>query len=159
MRIALLVAVAVLLLTPTVWAQEAGQDTFTGEVKALLAKHNAAFSAQDMNAVMALYSAEPQTYLMGTGEGEWYVGHEGIRGAYTSFCAGFTKDSLKIDYSTLTAARRGNAGFFMAMSTLEGKTATGEARKLSVNWSGVVSREDGVWKLRAVHFSHLMAAE
>jgi ketosteroid isomerase-like protein len=147
------VAVAVVLLSQTAWAQETEQDQFTTDLKALFDQHNKAFSAQDVDAVMTLYSAEPKTILMGTGEGELYIGQEGIRGAYNSFCAGFEKGTLQISYSGLTAACKGDTGFFMAMTRAEARNQAGETHEFGINWSGVVMREGDAWKLRAVHFS------
>lgn len=59
-------------------------------------------------------------------------GHEDLRGAYTSFCSGFDKGTLEMTYSTFTAARRGNAGFFMAMGRMQAKNRAGETREIDI---------------------------
>ncbi len=53
------------------------------EVKATLAKHDKALNDKNIEAVMSTFSTNPQTVLLGTGEGERFVGQQAIKEAYT----------------------------------------------------------------------------
>jgi hypothetical protein len=52
------------------------------QVKELLAKHDKDHNDQNLEALLATFSTNPKTVVLGTGQGERFVGQDAIREAY-----------------------------------------------------------------------------
>ncbi len=125
------------------------------EVKALLEKHDKAFSEQNLPGVMEVYSSDADIVLMGTGPGELYKGREGIEGAYSQFFKNFAPGTLTHDYYWMKAGSLDDAAWFMAMS--QSSANAGDAKKdFGINLSGALRKENGTWRIVTMHFSALM---
>ncbi len=96
-----------------------GGAKLTRQVTALLEKHDAAFSAQDVKGVMKTYKTGPEIFLMGTGPGEIYRGKEGVEAAYNQFFTRFEKGSLTITYNWISAGSKGDMAWFAAEGTIK----------------------------------------
>src|SRR5262245_18443464 len=64
------------------------------EIAELLRKHDEALNQHDLDGLMALYSSNPKTVLIGTGPGEKFQGIAEIRNAYTEMFKDFDKGTL-----------------------------------------------------------------
>lgn len=126
----------------------------TGQVTALLAKHDKAFAAQDIKGVMKTFVSGPEIFVMGTGPGEIYRGVEGVKGAYGRFFDKFDKGTLVFSYEWVSAGSRGDVAWFAAEGKMKGKVK-GEMKELGINFSGTLLKQKGTWRFVAMHFSRL----
>jgi ketosteroid isomerase-like protein len=155
-RILLLVVLMGLVAALPALAEDRGAK-LTGQVTALLQRHDAAFAAQDLKGVMKTFVAGPEIFLMGTGPGEIYRGKEGVEGAYSQFFTAFDKGSLVINYDWVSAGSRGDLAWFAAEGTIKG-TSKDQTREIGVNISGTLLKQKGNWRFLAMHFSRLGVA-
>jgi hypothetical protein len=153
---ALVVAVAAVCVAVMGAAPQGGN--IDSSVKALLTAHSQAMSSHNLNGVMALWSSRPDIVVMGTGPNEAYSGKESVENAYKQFFTRYKAGSVKQDIYWMRSASRNDAGWFMAMTKVEATTDQGP-RSTGINWSGVLLKENGKWRLAAVHFSQLMSPE
>ena len=128
-----------------------------GKVTELLEKHDAAYSAQDVQGIMKTYVSGPQIFLMGTGPGEIYRGQEGIKNAYREFFTKFEKGTAAVSYDWVSAGSRGDMAWFAAQSRITGKVK-GEVKEVSLNLSGTLQKQKGSWRFLSAHFSRLGVA-
>ncbi|MDR3556158.1 MAG: nuclear transport factor 2 family protein [Syntrophobacteraceae bacterium] len=127
-------------------------------VKALIEQHNKAFNAQDLKGVMMTYASGRDTFLMGTGPDEAYVGDEGIAGAYNHFFTRFEPNSMSFKYDWICAGSSGNCAWFAVTTTMEG-TVDKEKKNVAFNMSGTLRKEKGRWRFVSLHFSRLGAGQ
>jgi len=133
---------------------EDGGAKLTRQVTALLEKHDAAFSAQDVKGVMKTYISGPEIFLMGTGPGEIYRGKEGVEAAYNQFFTRFDKGTLTFTYNWTSAGSRSDMAWFAAEGTMKGMVK-GVKKELGYNLSGTLLKQKGAWRILAMHFSRL----
>ncbi len=134
--------------------EKAAATDIENEVKALLAQHDKAFSEQNLAGVMETYASDADLVLMGTGYGECYKGKEGVAGAYTEFFKNFAPGTLTHNYYWLKAGSQNDAAWFMAMSQSGADTKDGK-KEFGINSSGFMKKENGKWRIVAMHFSLL----
>jgi uncharacterized protein (TIGR02246 family) len=135
-----------------------GDANTRAEINAVIEQHNQAFNAHDLKGVMTLYSTDANTFLMGTGPGEVYVGEEGISGAYNQFFNRFKADSLSFKYDWIAAGSKGNFAWF-AVTTTMSATVNNEQKERAFNMSGLLQKGKGKWRIVSMHFSRLGAEE
>jgi uncharacterized protein (TIGR02246 family) len=128
------------------------------EIKAVLEKHDKAFSAQDLEGVLATYHQGPYTVLMGTGPGEMWAGLEEIGDAYKHFFADFDKGAQAFRYEYVNAQTRGDVAWMSVMGEVTGNKG-GKEMKFAINISGVLLKDQGQWKFSHLHFSNLTGPE
>ena len=137
---------------------EQGDSKIMAAVKTLMEQHNKAFIAQDLKGVMTLYASDPNTFLMGTGPGEAYVGDEAIGGAYDQLFTRFEANTLSNKYDWIAAGSKGNHAWFAVTITMEA-TLNKEKWERAFNISGTLLKEKGKWRILTMHFSRLGAGE
>ncbi len=137
---------------------EQGDSKIMAAVKTVMEQHNKAFIAQDLKGVMTLYASDPNTFLMGTGPGEAYVGDEAIGGAYDQLFTRFEANKLSNKYDWIAAGSKGNLAWFAVTITMEG-TLNKEKKERAFNMSGTLLKEKGKWRILTLHFSRLGAEE
>ncbi len=125
------------------------------EVQEMLTKHDKALNDQDLDAVMATFSVDPKTVLLGTGAGERFVGPEEIKAAYTEIFKGYDKGSLKTDceWKTGGVGPSGEAGW-LALTCKYEDALKDEKREYVMNVSGAVVKKDGNWGFLMLHLSN-----
>src|SRR3954470_10157481 len=64
--------------TPATTTQNKPDPKLVEDVKAMLAKHDKALNDKNLDAVMSTFSTDPNTVVLGTGEGERFVGQQAI---------------------------------------------------------------------------------
>jgi ketosteroid isomerase-like protein len=137
---------------------EQGDSKIMAAVKTVMEQHNKAFIAQDLKGVMTLYASDPNTFLMGTGPGEAYVGDEAIGGAYDQLFTRFEANTLSNKYDWIAAGSKGNHAWFAVTITMEA-TLNKEKWERAFNISGTLLKEKGKWRILTMHFSRLGAGE
>ncbi len=126
------------------------------EVKEMLAKHDKALNDQNLDAVMATFSNDPKTVVLGTGQGERFVGQDAIRQAYTEIFKDYEKGTLETscDWKTSGADESGKMAWLAA--TCQAKDAkSGVKREYVLNVSGAVVKQDGGWRFTMLHMSNM----
>lgn len=144
----LLAAALAAVCAPVLAAQEPIAD-----VRELFAAHEKALDGHDLKGVMALYAPGDKTVVLGTSPAEQWVGSEQIADAYQHFFADFDAGTLKRSCPWILGDVSGDIGWLSA--TCEYQDALKDVpRTYALNVSAVLQKLDGVWKLRAMHFSN-----
>jgi uncharacterized protein (TIGR02246 family) len=122
------------------------------QVRALLRAHDEAFTAQDMNGVLACFTEKAA--VMGSGPGEIWSGPEEIKVAYEHFFEGFDKGEQKFEYQFRIGGLTSAMGWMMTSGNVEGKKG-GKDFAYPLNLSLTVAKKEGKWLVAAMHFSTL----
>src|SRR5690349_23530815 len=122
------------------------------QVRALLRAHDAAFTNQDLDGVMACLAEKAA--LLGTGPGEIWSGPEEIKVAYEHFFQGFDKGQQAFEYQFRIGDLATDMGWLMASGNVSGKKGDKDF-VYPLNLSMTVAKEDGKWQIAAMHFSTL----
>jgi ketosteroid isomerase-like protein len=125
------------------------------EVRDLLVKHDKALNDKSLDGVMATYSAEPQTVLLGTGDGERFVGPAAIKEAYTEIFKDYDKGTLdtNCDWKTGGVDESGLMAWFGA--TCKAKDSMKSVnRNYVLNVSGTALKQDSGWHFVMLHMSN-----
>ncbi|HEV7473621.1 MAG TPA: AtzH-like domain-containing protein [Pyrinomonadaceae bacterium] len=138
-------------------AAPAGADDpkLVEDVKAVIQKHDKALTDKNLDAVLATFSSDPKTVVLGTGEGERYQGQQAIREAYTEILKDY-------DPGTLTTNCAWKAGGVDAAGTTAWVAATCTAqdalknvkRDYVLNVSGALRKEGDGWRFVMLHMSN-----
>ena len=122
------------------------------EIKKLVESYRAAVEKQDLAAIMKSFADGPYTVVMGTGPGELYVGKESIENAYRAFFSNYDTEKGKITW--MKSGVNGNAAWIVGTSLITQTQKKGK-NEFEMNWSAVLEKQGGQWKIVALHFSHL----
>jgi ketosteroid isomerase-like protein len=125
------------------------------DVKAVLQKHDKALNDKNLDALLATFSNDPKTVVLGTGEGERYVGQQAIREAYTEIFKDY-------DPGTLTTNCEWKTGGVDPAGTTAWVAATCQAqdslknvkRDYVLNVSGALRKEGDGWRFVMLHMSN-----
>jgi ketosteroid isomerase-like protein len=133
---------------------QAGQTDAKAEagIKKLMESYRAAVGKQDLAGVMKFFADGPDTVVMGTGPGELYVGKESIENAYRAFFSNFQTEKNKITWTK--SGVNGNAAWILGTSLITQNLKEGK-NEFEMNWSAVLEKKGGEWKIVTLHFSHL----
>jgi ketosteroid isomerase-like protein len=125
------------------------------EVKALLAKHDKALNEKNIAAVMLTFSANPNTVLLGTGEGERFVGREAIKEAYTEIFKDYDPGTLisNCDWKTGETDAAGTSAWLAATCKLQ-DSMKNKKRDYVLNVSGALEKQDDDWRFVMLHMSN-----
>ena len=121
-------------------------------VRALLKKHDEAFTNQDMSAVMSCLTEKAA--IMGTGPGEIWANPDEIKDAYQHFFSGFDKGDQSFEYQFKIGGLSADSGWLMASGNVKGKKG-GKEFAYPLNISLTVTKKEGNWLIAAMHFSTL----
>jgi uncharacterized protein (TIGR02246 family) len=121
-------------------------------IRALLRKHDEAFTNQDLNGVMTCFA--PKAAIMGTGPGEVWSGPEEIKVAYQHFFEGFDKGEQKFEYQFKIGGVTPQMGWLMTAGNVTGKK-DGKDIAFPVNISMTVAKHQEKWLIASMHFSTL----
>src|SRR6516225_10860128 len=143
-------AVAVVPATDAQASEEANPDL--DQIRALLKAHDAAFTSQDLNQVLACMT--DKAAIMGTGPGEIWSGPDEIKVAYQHFFEGFDKGEQKFEYQFRIGGVTPEMGWLMASGNVTGKK-DGKDFAYPLNISLTVAKREDKWLVAAMHFSTL----
>jgi uncharacterized protein (TIGR02246 family) len=151
LSIGLLTLVVLLLASGVPQARQTDPQAEAG-LKKLMESYQAAVEKQDLVAIMKCFADGPDTVVMGTGPGELYVGKESIENAHRAFFSNYVKEQDKITW--MKSGVNGNAAWIAGTSQIIQTQKKGE-NAFDMNWSAVLEKQEGEWKIVAFHFSHL----
>lgn len=148
-REAALAAVGLATLALPVAAKD--NEDSVASLRALLKAHDKAFTAQDLDGVMATF--HPDAVVMGTGHGELWIGHDELKIAYEQMFKDFDKGKQSIE-SLWHDGGVGPEGAWL-MSLCNVKTSKGkDSNEFGINISMTCVHKDGKWLIRALHVSN-----
>jgi len=125
------------------------------EVQELLAAHDKALNDQNLDAVLATFSNDPKVVLLGTGQGERFVGTDAIRNAYTEILKDYDKGTFEpgCDWKTGGADADGKMAWLCATCAAK-DSMKGVKREYVLNVSATVVKQDTGWKFIMLHMSN-----
>ena len=124
--------------------------------KSLLKAHDDALKNQDINTLLGTFAKK--CAMIGSGPGEIWSGSEEIKSAYENIFKGFDKGSQDYDYHFRLGGLQSDAGWLVTSGNIKGKK-DGKEFEFPINLSLTVVKEDGAWKIAALHFSTLTGPE
>ncbi|MDB6134878.1 MAG: hypothetical protein JWM59_3121 [Verrucomicrobiales bacterium] len=125
------------------------------KLRELLKAHDDAFTGQNLEGVLALFT--PKAVILGTGPGEIWSGHEEIKDAYTHFFGDFDKGHQHFTYYARFGELTSEAGWLLASGEVKAKKE-GKEFAFPLNISVTAAKTGGQWKFAALHFSTLSSA-
>lgn len=126
-------------------------------IDALKELHDAyfkAFSAHDMDGVLALFA--PNAIILGTGPGEIWGGPEEIGEAHRNFFQAFDPGKQEAEVLFRSGNVMGGMAWVTSVSKVRFTKETG-VTEFGLNKLVVFERTGGKWLIRAMHFSNLTA--
>ena len=125
------------------------------EVREMLAKHDKAINDQNLDAVMATFANDPKTVVLGTGQGERFVGLDAIRQAYTEIFKDYDKGTLETNCDWKTGGADDDGKMAWLAATCQAKDAMkGVKREYVLNVSAAVVKQEGGWRFVMLHMSN-----
>ncbi|MCM3870375.1 MAG: nuclear transport factor 2 family protein [Pyrinomonadaceae bacterium] len=125
------------------------------EVKAVLQKHDKALNDKNVDAVLATFSNDPRTVVLGTGEGERFVGEQTIREAYTEIFRDYDPGTLitNCDWKTGGVDSAGTTAWVAATCQAQDSLKS-KKREYVLNVSGALRKEGDGWRFVMLHMSN-----
>jgi ketosteroid isomerase-like protein len=127
--------------------------------KAMLQKHDQALNDKNLDALMSTFSTDPKAVMLGTGEGERYVGQQTIRAAYTEITKDYDAGTLatNCDWKAGGMDEAGTTAWVAATCSCE-DSLKGVKRKYVLNVSGALEKEGNDWRFVMLHMSNVTNA-
>lgn len=141
--------------TPATAAQNKPDPKLVEEVKAMLGKHDKALNDKNLDAVMSTFSTNPNTVVLGTGEGERFVGPQAIREAYTEIFKDYDPGTLisNCDWKTGETDATGTSAWLAATCKLQ-DSMKNKKRDYVLNVSGALEKQGSDWRFVMLHMSN-----
>ena len=136
-------------------ASTATQNKPDPKLKATLAKHDKALNDKNIEAVMSTFSTDPNTVMLGTGEGERFVGQQAIKEAYTEIFKDYDPGTLisNCDWKTGETDPAGTTAWLAATCKLQ-DSMKNKKRDYVLNVSGALEKQGGDWRFVMLHMSN-----
>jgi uncharacterized protein (TIGR02246 family) len=136
-------------------AAKADTKVVAEEVRALLSAHDKALSEKNLDGVMATFSNDPNTVVLGTGFEEKWVGPQEIRAAYTEMFKDYDPGTLQsnCDWKTGGADDAGTMAWLAAICNAK-DSMQGKTREYKLNVTAAAEKQDGKWKFTSLHMSN-----
>lgn len=140
-------------------AAEKSDPKVVEEIRATLVAHDKALNDQSVDGVMATFSTDPKVVLLGTGEGERFVGTEAIRSAYTEIVKDYDKGTF-VPNCEWKEGGKDEAGTmaWLAATCNASDMKNNVKREYVLNVSGAVVKESGGWRFIMLHMSNATGA-
>jgi uncharacterized protein (TIGR02246 family) len=147
--------VSIAATLPTAVDAEASENPEVEPIRALLKAHDEAFTNHDLDGVLACLTEKAA--IMGTGPGEIWSGPDEIKVAYEHFFQGFDQGKQKYEYQFKIGGVSSDMGWLMTSGNITGQKAANEFT-YPINLSLTVAKNEGKWRIAAMHFSTLTGA-
>ena len=126
------------------------------EIRAVLAAHDKALNDKNLDALMATFSSDPSTVVLGTGAEERWKGPQEIRAAYTEIFKDYDPGTLVTDctqWKTGGADEAGTMAWLAATCNCK-DSLKGKPRDYKMNVSGTVEKQNNKWVFVSLHMSN-----
>lgn len=120
------------------------------EIMEFVQNYQQAFQKKDIDGVVAMYAKD--AVLMGTGPGERYVGPEEIRNAYMEY---FKTSDKEVYNNTWNKLGKHGDVLWVAGMTHVSAYLKNKKNEFAINWTVVLSKQDGAWKVVQHHISNI----
>lgn len=138
--------------TLTGWTQPGGDQKTPAEIKEVFAQLDQAINEHNLTGVMATYAPSGPIVLLGTGEGERWVGKEEIRAAYEELFKYFDPGTQETRCTWMMQEIEGNLAWLASMCRIT-DFLKNQKREYGINLTTILEKVDGRWYLRVVHAS------
>ncbi|MFO1371235.1 MAG: nuclear transport factor 2 family protein [Candidatus Competibacteraceae bacterium] len=138
-------------ITPS-WAQQESDQKALTEIKELFGRLDQALNVHDLAGVIATYVPGDNAVLLGTGEGERWIGKAEIQAAYTDFFKYFDQGTQETRCTWVTQDVKGNLAWIASMCRIT-DFLKNQKREYGINVTAIVEKVDGKWSFRVMHFS------
>lgn len=156
-RLLLILPLVLGVWTATGWTQPEGDPKVLAELKENFARLDQTINAHDLAGVLALYAPGDNTaVLLGTGEGERWVGREEIQAAYAEFFRFFDPGTQETRCTWTMQDVKGNLAWMASMCRIT-DFLKNQKREYGINVTAVLEKLDGKWYFRVMHFSNNLA--
>ena len=127
------------------------------EIAELLKKHDDAMNRHDLDGILALFSPDPKTMMIGTGPGEKFQGLAEIRNAYAEMFKDYDRGTLNHSCYWKDGRGSGNVvwGAFMCKFS---DSKGGKNREYELNVTAVAEKQGGKWQFVMLHYSNLVGS-
>ena len=124
-------------------------------LKELLAKHDKALNDKSLDAVMSTFSTDPTTVVLGSGEGERYVGQDSIKAAYTEIFKDYDPGTLNTncDWKTGGVDPSGTMAWFAATCKCD-DAMKAVKRHYVLNVTATALKQENGWRFVMLHMSN-----
>jgi ketosteroid isomerase-like protein len=125
------------------------------EIREVLAAHDKALNDKNLDAIMATFSTEPTTVMLGTGSEERWMGPQEIRAAYTEIIKDYDPGTLdaKCDWKTGGSDEHGEMAWLAAVCDCK-DSLQGKVRTYKLNVTATVAKQNNQWKFVSLHMSN-----
>jgi ketosteroid isomerase-like protein len=125
------------------------------EIREVLTAHDKALSDKNLDALMATFSTEANTVVLGTGSEERWMGPQEIRAAYTEIFKDYDPGTMQCtcDWKTGGSDDAGTMAWLAAICNCK-DSMKGKAREYKLNVSGTVEKQNGSWRFVSLHMSN-----
>ena len=125
------------------------------EIRAVLAAHDKALNDKNLDAIMATFSSDPTTVMMGTGSEERWMGPQEIRAAYAEIIKDYDPGTFdaKCDWKTGGSDDDGDMAWLAASCDCK-DSLKGKARNYKLNVTAAVAKQNDQWKFVSLHMSN-----
>ncbi len=134
---------------------EASSAPIADEIRALLQQHDKALSEKNIDNLLATFSSDPNTVVLGTGSEEKWVGANDIKAAYTEMFKDYDPGTMQCTCDWHTGgADEGKTMAWMAAICSCKDSLKGKARDYKLNVTATVEKQSGAWKFVSLHMSN-----
>ena len=124
-------------------------------VQEMLVLHDKALNDQNLDALMQTFSTDPKVVMLGTGQGEQFVGTDAIKNAYTEIFKDYDKGTLETNCTWKTGDVDATGNMAWMGATCEAKDSMkGVARSYVLNVSAAAIKQNAVWRFIMLHMSN-----
>jgi uncharacterized protein (TIGR02246 family) len=125
------------------------------EIREVLRAHDKAMNDKNLDALMATFSTDPTTVVLGTGTQERWMGPQEIRAAYTEMFKDYDPGTLVADCNDWKTAGADDAGTmaWLAASCACKDSLQGKTREYRMNVSATVEKQNNKWVFVSLHTS------
>ena len=125
------------------------------EIREVLAAHDKALNDKNLDAIMATFSSDPKTVMMGTGTEERWMGPQEIRSAYSEIIKDYDPGTLDAKCDWKTGGSNDEADMAWLAASCDCKDSLqGKERNYKLNVSGTLAKQEGKWKFVSLHMSN-----
>jgi hypothetical protein len=125
------------------------------EIRTLLQQHDKALSEKNIDNLLATFSSQPNTVVLGTGSEEKWVGQSEIKAAYTEMFKDYDPGTMDCSCDWRTGgADEGKTMAWMAAICPCKDSLKGKTREYKLNVTATVEKQNGAWKFVSLHMSN-----
>jgi uncharacterized protein (TIGR02246 family) len=111
-----------------------------------------AVAARDLDSIMSVWSTDPKIVMMGTGPGERWVGPADIKAAHRMILESFRKETYRPKWRSVSVMS--DVAWAAGESVITDRRG-GKPVPYWLNWTAVLEKQNGNWRMRQFHYSNL----